>query len=363
MKVFLKKHAREFAFASIILLCILLIGATLVLLVRYSGGLEEQAVSRVENYSADTTTLLTQKIDAMNQKVHHAAERMATCEDSAALASTIQEILLISDYSNVVDVRFFKEDTEYNVYALPYDFKESEKVLSSVGKEGNGVIGVVYDFEHNMQTIAFYATLEEHPLIDTVVFFYPISALSNVFDAADPEKLERADFVALCSHSGEVLRVLHTQTGDLNQNDNIFEYVRGTVHNKEMVDELNAHVEEGEPTVHSMKIGESSYVISVGTSQAANGLFVIGLYRAENAYTVGYQIINTILSAMVIIFIILIFLIIYTMINRHRSQRKIKELSYKNPILGCPSVLGFQNATQEIFKRNRATRFAVIAVE
>ena len=363
MKSFFKKHAKEIAFSGIAILCVLLIVATLVLLARYSGGLEEQAVSRVENYSSDTTTILTQKIDTMNQKVHPAAERMATCTDTDTLALTIEEIMGISDYSNVVDIRFFKGDTEYNIYALPYDFDESEEVTSVVGKEGNGVIGVVYDHEHNIQTIAFYATIEDHSLIDTVVFFYPISSLSNVFDDADEEKLEKADFVALCSPSGEVLRVLRTETGDLSQHNNIFEYIRQKVNSKEMVDELNMHVAEGESTVHAMKIGETSHVISVGTSESANGLFVVGLYRAEKAYATGYQIINTVLSAMVIVFIILVFLIIYTMSAHRHANKKIKELSYRHPLLGCLSVHGFQNEAKEIFKRNRATKFAVVTAE
>lgn len=363
MRHFLKKHSREMAFASAVLLCILLIGATFVLLYRYSGGLEEQAVSRVENYSADTTTLLTQKIDTMNLKVHHAAERMATCADTQTLAATIDEILLISDYSNVKDLRFFKGDTEYDSNALPHDFDEDEAVLEAVGREGHGVIGVVYDYEHNMQAVAFYATLENHPLIDTVVFYYPINVVSSVFDAADTEKLLYADFVALCSQSGEVLRVLHDSEEDLSHHENIFEYVRERVNSKEIVDELREHVTDGEPTVHGMTIGEESYVISVGSSRAANGLFVVGLYRAENAYASGYKIVNTILSTMVIIFIVVIFLVIYSMTNHRRANRKIKEMTYRHPVIGCLSVLGFQNAAADILKRNKATKFAVIAAE
>jgi hypothetical protein len=159
MKQFFKRHAREFAFSGVILLCILLIGATLVLLLRYSDGLDDQAVSRVENYSLDTTNLLTQRIDVINQKVHHAAERMAGCTDSRSLAATVDEILSISDYASVVDVRFFKGDTEYNAEVFPYDFDEAEAVLSAVKQGKSGVIGVVYDREHNTQAIAFSSTL------------------------------------------------------------------------------------------------------------------------------------------------------------------------------------------------------------
>ena len=363
MRTFLKKHAREIAVVCIVLLCIFLIGATVILLVRYSGALEEQALSRVENYSMDTTTLLTQKINSMNEKVHHATERMQSCQDIPTLASTIAEILLISDYSEVIDVRFFKGDTEYNSYALPQEFKESQEVLDAVGRAGHGTIGTVYDFENHVQTIAFYVTLENHPLMDTVIFYYPISTLANVFDQADEEKLAYAELVALCSKDGEVLRVLHTEEGDLSQHDNIFEYVRSTVNSKAMVDEMHEHVEAGETIAHSMKIGEQPYVISMGTSPSANGLFVIGLYRAETVYASGYQIINTILSAVIIICMILIFLILYTLLNNRRVQRKIKEMSYKNPLLGCFSVLGFQKEVQEILSRNRATKFAVIAAE
>lgn len=363
MKQFFKKYGGIIALSGIILLCVFLIGATLVLLSQYSGGLEEQAVSRVEHYSQDTTALLSQKVDLMNQKIHHAAERMASATDTQSLAATIGEILLLSDYSGVIDLRFFKGDTEYNRNALPYEFDEAAEVKAAVGREGNGVVGVIYDHDHNTQALAFYVTLEDHPLIDTVFFYYPIQLLSSVFDTADVEKLEKADFVALCAQDGEVLRVLRTEEGDLQQHGNIFEYVRTTVNDKNMVDELREHVLEGESTVHAMKIGGGSYVISVGTSEAANGLFVVGLYQAEKAYADGYQMINTILSSMLIVFCILIVLIVYTIVSKHRSHRKVKELSSKHPLLGCLSVSGFQSAVQEIFRRNRATRFAVVAAE
>lgn len=363
MKQFFKKNAPIIALSGVIILCIFLIGATLILLSQYSEDLEEQAVSRVENYSIDTTALLSQKIDSMNQKVHHAAERMATCTDVQSLASTIQEIISISDYSNVIDLRFFKGNTEYNKNALPYEFDESDELKAFVGREGHGVVGVVYDYEHNTQALAFYVTLEDHPLIDTVFFYYPIQVLCGVFDAADGEKLEKADFVALCAKNGEVLRVLNTNEGDLEQHGNIFEYVRKTVNDKNMIDELNAHVAEGKSIIHTMKLGGRPYVISIGTSEAANGLFVVGLYQAEKAYSGGYQLINTILSSMLIAFSILIFLLVYTMVARYSSRRRVKELSGKHPLLGCLSVSGFQRTAQEIFKRNRATKFAVIAAE
>ena len=167
----------------------------------------------------------------------------------------------------------------------------------------------------------------------------------------------------MCAQDGEVLRVMHSDEGDLQQHGNIFEYVRTTVNDKNMVDELGAHVLEGESIVHEMKIDGVSYVISVGTSDAANGLFVVGLYQAEKAYAGGYQLINTILSAMLIAFGILIALVIYTMLSRFRSRRKIRELSNKHPLLGCLTVSGFQRVAQEIFKRNRATKFAVVAAE
>lgn len=363
MKEFFKRHAGIFALSVIILLCVFLIGVTLILLSQYSQGLEEQAVSRVENYSADTTALLSQRIDSMNQKVHHAAERMAACTDEQSLASTIQEILLISDYSGLIDLRFFKGDTEYNKNVLPYTVNEPNEIKEAIGREGHGVVGVVYDYEHNTQALAFYVTLEEHPLIDTLFFYYPIQLLCNGFDSADVEKLEKADFVALCARDGEVLRVLRSEAGDLQQHGNIFDYVRETVNDKNMVDELNVHVEEGESTIHAMKIGGVSYVISVGTSNVANGLFVVGLYQAEKAYAAGYEMINTILSAMLIVFGILIVLIIYSMLSRRRSRRRIKELGSKHPLLGCLSVSGFQSAVQDIFRSNRATKFAVIAAE
>lgn len=360
---FFKKNSRALLFTGVILLCILLICMMLVLLLRYSEGIEDQAVSRVENYSSDTAILLTQKIDTISRNVHHAAERISGCSNTSALALMVQEILKVSDYSSVVDVRFFKGNTEYNLYGFPQEFDEAEEVRAVAGKKGAGVAGIVYDYEHNLQTVAFYAAVENNPLVDTVIFFYPISELSSAFDAADEDKLDKADFVALCARNGEVISVLTNPAGDLNKHSNIFEYVRTNINNKGMVDEMNMHIEEGEHVVYAMNIGETSYVISLGTSETANGIFLIGLYRAEKAYTVGYQIINTILSAMIIVFVILIFLLIYTMGTNRRAKRKIKELSHRHPTLGCLTVLGFKTRANEIFKKHRATKFAVVAAE
>ena len=59
MKPFFRKHGKDMVFVCVFLLCVVLIGAMAVLLIRYSDNLEEQAVSRVENYSVDTTTQIT----------------------------------------------------------------------------------------------------------------------------------------------------------------------------------------------------------------------------------------------------------------------------------------------------------------
>ena len=96
MKDFFKKNSRAIMFTGVIMLCVLLLCMMLVLLLRYSEGIEDQAVSRVENYSTDTAILLTKKIDTINKNVHHAAERMSGCSDTPSLAAMVQEILLNS---------------------------------------------------------------------------------------------------------------------------------------------------------------------------------------------------------------------------------------------------------------------------
>ena len=364
MKSFFKKYIHGAIFSSVIVLCVFLIGAAVILLDEYSKGLEEQAKSRVESYAIDTTYLLDGRLDEINRKVHHMAERISLCESQENLIETLEEIKTLSDYADVISMRYFCDGVEYNDRGFEFDYPEAEKVIDSSRLSGTGCMGIIYDREFSTQAIAFYSSVENSELVDSIVLLYPVSSVADVFDSASEEKLERSEFVAFCDSEGQALRVLRSDKGDLNTHENIFEYFRTLINNKVTVDEIKRHVDEGESSVCSITVSGDLYIVSVGgTGEIGGGMCVIGLYRAVDAYHSGYNIVNTILSTMIIIFTILIFLLIYSAVSRYVMNRKIYEVGALHPRLGCYTVLGFQRAAENILKKNKATKFALVVAE
>lgn len=364
MKSFFKKYTQGLIFSAVIILCVFLIGAAVLLLSEYTVGLEEQARSKVESYAIDTKYLLDGRLDEINRKVHHMAERLALCKSEQELTDTLKEIKSISDYSDVISMRYFKDGIEYNDRGFEFDYPESNEVLEASKLSGVGCVGIGYDREFSTQAFVFYSSVEESELIDSIVVLYPVASVSSAFDKAAEEKLHKAEFAAFCDKDGQVLRVLRSEKGDLKQHGNIFDYFRSTINSKEVVDELRRHIDMGESATRSITVSGVNYVLSVASvGEPGGGMCVIGLYNAVDAYHTGYNIVNTILSTMIIIFAILIFLLIYTVISRRIVNKKIYELGSLNPKLGCYTVLGFQRAADSILKKNRATKFAVVIAE
>ncbi len=358
---FLRKYNREVVFSAVIIMCVFLICAALVLINAYSDDLDEQAKTRVESYSADTTYRLNQRIEAYNLRTNHIAELLAKCQSRDDVIDTFIDVRALPEYSDAIAVRFFNDGVEYDSYGGHFLGVESERVLETVGKTGTFSLGIIYDRDSNTRAAAFYSSVEGNEFVDSVVVFYPVSDIVSAFDDADTKKLAYAKSVAFCAGNGDVIKILHTEENSFFDYTNVFEYLRVQLNDKAMVDEIERRMNTNSTSVFSLNVEDVSHVMSIGgTGDTGGGMCVVGLYETSHTYSAGYKIVNSILSTMIIIFIILIGLLLYFMINGHITRKKIFDISSMNKELGCYTSSGFQRKAEEILKRNKVTRFAVV---
>ncbi len=362
---FFRKNAKEIIFSAVIVLCAALIVAAFVLLKEYSDTLDEQARTRVENYASDTNYILQEQMSVYNRQANHISERVAKCTSRQEVALVIREAMELPEYESAVGIRFFNNGEEFHEYAdvIP-EGKSSDAIREVIGRTGNFCIGLVDDKWTTMRAIAFYASVADNEYVDGVVLLYPTNEFVRLFDGADAQKLTYADTLSFCSKDGDIMRVLHAHDTNVNQYTNVFDYLRVKTNDKAIVDDVERKIKNGKSEVFSVSISGVSYVVSLKSAEMSGGyMCLLGLYETAQTHTTGYKIVNSILSTIVIIFIILIALLIYLMINGHITKKRIYEIGSKNKELGCLTVLGFQNKTEEILKRNKVTRFALVSVD
>lgn len=366
MRKFLKKNERVLLFTALLAAMILLITCTILLLSRYTDELEKQADTQASLYSTNTSNLLSRGVEEYVHKADVAAHLLTNAADRDATITQMRDFTLSSHeesstFSGVVYTRFFKGDMLYdeNGDAAP----DHNAVLTLKGKTTPCVSSVFYNESRGLMLVAFYAPVAGG-YADSVVLCYPISVLKTFSTNADQTMLQSAEFSTLCDATGTAYDVLISHDDDVFPMVNVPGIIRDRVNDKRVVDELNRLIQAGESAVLQVRIGADPYVLAVGgVGEFGGGFCVVGLYKAENVYTSGYNFVHTILGLLVVFCVILVVLAVYFVFSRLQLSRKIAEVGAIDPRLGCPTGVKFERDAAEILARNKATQFAVIVAE
>ncbi|MBQ2308835.1 MAG: EAL domain-containing protein [Clostridia bacterium] len=363
-KNFFKEHYSVFGYSAIIVICVFLMFSAVLLAGQHSASLEEQAVTRVEGYSHDTSEILTRKIDSLTSAATYICEDIAVCRTEREIRAVFNNASSRAGMESLLFIRFFYEGTEFTAEGSPYTLREADAILALVDKQQEVCATVVSDDATNQLVLAVYAPIKDSEFIDSVVFYFPLSTIRSAMESADQELLAKADTVVLCTADGKIIDTLRSESNEVEINDNMWEYLMSRTADKVMVDGFKANATRGESIATAISISEVPYVVSIGgAGQDGGGMCIVGFYRAENAYSAGYEIVNIIITIMVIVFAILIFFGIVFIIGRQITKRKIATAGDVDALLGCNTAQGFRKSANDILKRNKATQFAIVAVE
>lgn len=363
-KNFFKEHYSVFGYSAIIVICVLLIISAVLLAGQHSASLEEQAVTRVEGYSNDTSNILTRNIDSLTRGAAYICEDIENCRTEREVRSAFSNAKNRAGMESLLFIRFFQDGVEFTEEGSPYMYREADAILALVGTQETVCANVISDDYTNQLVLAVYAPVAESEFVDSVVFYFPLSIIRTAMDAADESLLEMADTIVLCTADGKIIDTLRSESDNVEINDNMWDYLMQRTSDKILVDSFKAKVVKGESGAEAISISEVPYIVSIGgAGQEGGGMCIVGFYRAENAYAEGYEIVNIILTIMVIVFSFLIFFGIVFIIGRQITKRKIANASNVDTLLGCNSAQGFRRDANDILRRNKATQFAIVAVE
>lgn len=359
------QHSREIGYAAIIVVCIFLVISAVLLSSEHSKSLEEQAVSRVEGYSHNTSEILVRNIDALKKSVVYICEDLANCSTDREVTAIFNTARERSGVEDLICIRFFKDGVEYTQYGMPYLFREADAIIKLVGTDTDVRANVIYDDEHNQLELAVYSNIEDSEFFDSVVFYFPLGKIkTSLQEQADRELLDKSEVVVLCTEAGKIVDTLHKTSETIDTSENMLDYLLNKTSDKVLIDDIERRIAEGRSGAFAITINGVPYVVSIGgAGQDGGGLCIIGFYLAENAYAAGYQIVNIILTIMIIVFGLLILFGIAFIIGRQITKKKIANALAIDPLLGCNTAVGFARSTDDILHRNKATQFAIVSFE
>ena len=369
MRKIFRKHAPEIALVFATVLSFVLMGCSIVMLKEYTKELEDQAALKGLLYATDISSLLSKTVQSYNNKTELLAEKIAAnASDSADFSNVLNRMEASGEdkqFSDVMDIRYFKDGVEYSIVGDVYNKTlEAETVVRYSSSAEAVCAGLVNDKYKNISAVAFCAPIRNCAFADSIVAFYPPSIVTGYKNEVKEEYVGVSEITAVCSNEGEILEILSNNNYGLTVHNNIYEALESKTNSKEVIDKIRELVNAGSTGSFSVTVDGASHIISIGSvGKSGTSFSIIGLYRSAAIYSTGYTTINTILGALIIFFIILVFLALYFIISRRSTNNRILTINDKNTRLNCPSKVKFQRVAQEIITRNRGSNFAVVTID
>lgn len=384
------EHKNILLYFSAAAVCAILLVCTIVMLFQHSSELKDQACVNSELYTSTVSISLDEYVNDCATIAQLAAQKatlinakdLATKYDPAQLGVIYEEVKLAdsrfgflqrlrdlqtddSRFDRILFTRFFKDGIEYDQIGNPYDTtKESGNVLKYANTDKTVFCGYFSDFQYNTSVVAYCVPVMDYEFADTIVVFFPISAVSEFSNTINEEYFEKCSVMALCAQDGEVLSNLNKSTIkdiELQEHNNIFEVFKKELNDKKLVDSMRTMVSKSETGSFSVTINGQDYIISIASTViSGESLAVVGMYKAVDVYSSGYQIISTILGAFVVFLFILILVSLFFIINNKRSQSRMLTINDYDKELKCPSRFRFERESAAIIARNKGSRFAVV---
>ena len=363
------KGLRSLVLVLIVLISGALIAGSLLMLLTYSQSIEEEAEYVGLRYSGETANHLKVAVDAYEDKAENLALRALRGEvrSQEEFGANLRH-LGVEEHS-LMFTRYFKGDTEYGVNGEPFSRSmEAKEVLALVDEGVRGCAGVISDRENSISAVAFVVPLHGSVWADTIVLYYPVGTVISFPEPLSPEITDNSRITAVTSREGEVLAILYQNEEDglgLVEHNNIYEALRGKINDKSTIDRMQNNISTGTSDVYSVQISTENHVLSVSTLRENDSaaFAIVGVYRSESLHGTGYSTVRAILGVLIIFSIMLLVTVVSGIITRRRAAKRIRTLGETNEKLGVATRMKFERVAEETLQRNRATSFAVVAVD
>ncbi|MBO4734616.1 MAG: EAL domain-containing protein [Clostridia bacterium] len=362
-----EKNSRRFQSVVIIVVCLIsvvLVGVSAAILAEYSRSMHDGA-GVIGLINSDTASdVFRESIDNYKAKAEKFAKEVLA-DNYTSVEDFSFGISRRGKSTEAMFIRYFKGGIEYSLSNQPYDMTtESKQVIVGSRMEVSFCAGIIEDRQYSISAVAYCIPLKNCAYADCIVLYYPVDTVVGSVEL--PESSDaKSQITTICSQAGEIVSLLRNNGYDLQQHNNIYEFLRKTINDKVTIDKIKAIVEEGRSDYFTVTVSGHDNILAVSgiREHGTTPFAVIALYKADDIYSAAYSTFTTLLGVFAIFFVVLIFLAGYFIFSYRASERRIKKLKEYNEILDCPSDIMFQRVATDIIAQNRGSQFAVVVVD
>ncbi len=366
-----KRLSRRFRNIIIIVICfvsIILVGSSVAMLAQYANVMNEGAGIIGLINSDQAADIFRTAIDKYRNKSEQFAENLLSDNiiSTETFSLGVNKLLKDSRYSEIMFARYFKDGVEYSLNNQPFDMTyESKAVIVGSRMEVAFCTGIVEDRQYSISAICYCIPLRNCPYADCIALFFPVDGVVDSVDYGNDINV-KSQLTVICSTEGEVLAIIRkNDTFTLQKHNNIYEFLRGKINDKSVIDSVQALIDQGRSDSYTVSISGHDHVLAAsGIREHGTSPFsVIALYKADDIYSAAYSTVTTVLAELAVFFAMLVFVAVYFIISYRASERRIKTLNEYNEVLGCPTRVKFQRDADKILNQNKGTQFAVVVVD
>lgn len=368
MNKFIRKHLKEIIFTVTSVLSVILISCALLLINNFSDGLYKQAVDAVDHHAEEYQDMLDGVFRIYVEKGEKVAEGFPSAR--TGISDYMSALKDDPQYSDIALIYFFTNDgvahdADYPMGGTAAYNPKFEKYIKS---NSSGCIGLFDESGASVRLLGVYVPINRGEVRAIALMYHSKPFLDTL--KAEYEKFRSdtpANYVYVCKHPDEVISVLEpgeTKLGknEVTEHDSLKVYLRELT-DKATVDLFEQGVNEGGIS-HEVLINETRYVISVKPSrQAGSENYVVAFYNSYNVYAEGHALASVLGAIIVVIVLIIIGLAVYILLVRFKLAKQVDTYDLEDAVYGCPNFRAYSDKAEELLKKNKVTKYAVIYTE
>ena len=327
-----------------------------------------------ENLAKSTTLDYTSELDT---SLGLAMLRTSDLASSLSPLDTEDKILdrlrtaLAAD-SGISLLRFFLSGIEHDSagYIIEADGEaagpKNEHLIRLISSRTPGCAGIIYDSRSTEVYIAFYCPVEDNEHLDGIVTYFSADGLLSRMLMKTARMSSDSEYLAVCSSDGTVVLKINEKKASLPADNltNFYERLQAITGNKADADLIRLAISNdgiGSTTFYS---GDHRYTLAAAASASSeNTLFIVNIYDAKTMIADGYSFLNVLVVTLLIFLLTVICSLIYVVKMRINTLEKVKAMDNINPLLECNTFKKFSLDTDEILRKNKISKFALVYTE
>ena len=366
---FVTKYKTEVIFTVAAVLSIVLAVMTFVLLGQYQAGLKDQASANAILKTGEVLELVEDSVKKQVANAEIAAELLSG-ESYGSAKDFLNAWSRISGGSRFVyfnSVKFFCGNALYDGSGSVINSSAQEtQLLAAQDTDKTYCVGYFFDSAGNNPYVAIAAPIKNNQsVVTTVIFQLAPDFIINAADSCDRGAYEAMRLCSVCSKSGISLKnLIADDILDIHKNNDLFEKLDNLFWDKEVETDIKNALVSGEKYSESVIIDAIEHtVVCCGLGDELGAFGIIGVAKSADLYENGYDIINTILGAFAVMFLLLLFISIYFIISSIITKHKVGSFEEVDMDFKCMTQTALEKVSDETLRKNPGTKFAFIFLE